>query len=151
MSVRTPHAAARRAPRPGLTLLEVLVSMAIFIMSLVALSRLIEIGSLATVESSYQAQCLRLAQSKLNEAMADPQVLGAPGTGQFDEAPDYTWTLTVDDSPDNLDGVKNVQVMVSRPRADGTQSSVTLAQIVYDQSKRGGPPASSSSSSGASP
>jgi len=121
--------------------------MAIFLMSLVALARLIDIGSANALEASNQAQCLRLAQSKLNEAMADPNVLSSgSGSGQFEEDTNFTWTLEVTTNVDNLDGVQNVKVTVSRPRPDGTQASVTLTQIVYDPNLRGSAKAASSSS-----
>src|SRR5437016_5764691 len=107
MVLRTSQVKPRRAPRPGLTLLEVLVSMAILILSLVALSRLIELGSNLAVEANAQTECLRLAESKLNEATADTTVLTSSASGDVAENPNYKWELTSTPDPD-LANVYNV-------------------------------------------
>jgi len=152
MLARTLQAPPRRVSRPGLTLLEVLVSLAIFLMALVALSRLIGMGSDFARDAQQQTECLRLAQSKLNELMAGVTTLEST-SGAFDANADeamYQYTIDVADNEEGLNGLHNVTVTVFRERPDGSKMSVSLSHMLYDPALRGTtvPPPSTSSSSG---
>jgi len=127
-----------RARRPGLTLLEVLVSLAIFLMSLVALSRLIGMGSDLARDANQQTECLRLAQSKLHEVMAGVvSVENGSTSGSFDENPDYQWSVDVEQNADVDADLYNITVTVLRERGDGSKMSVSVGHVVYDPAKRG--------------
>lgn len=123
------------ARRPGLTLLEMLVSMAIFLIALVALSRLIEIGSNLSRDANYQTEALRLAQSKLHEVMVGIEPLESQADLQFPENGDFYYSITCTNDPD-VDDLWDVQVTVYR-NIPGGKVSVTLGHILFDPSKRG--------------
>jgi type II secretion system protein I len=128
----------RRARRPGLTLLEVLVSLAIFLLALVALSRLIGIGSDLARDANQQTEALRLAQSKLHEVMAGVvSVENGNASGTFDENPDFQWSVDIEPSTDDVPDLYNITVTATRARPDGTQMSVSVGHVVYDPTKRG--------------
>src|SRR5262245_57087 len=96
MVVRT----LRAAPRPGLTLLEVIISLAIFLLSLVAISSLIELGTDTATRANYQTECTRLAQSKLSEVVAGLQPLASSADNPFEEDANYFWTVDCNSNED---------------------------------------------------
>ena len=68
---------ARPAIRPGISLIEVLLSLAIFLLALVAIGRLVDIGVDSALDSQAQAVATRLCHSKLAEAEAGAVALDA--------------------------------------------------------------------------
>jgi len=135
----------RRTPRPGFTLLEVLVALAIFLLALVALSRLLGMGSDFARDANQQTECLRLAQSKLNEVWAGVVPLQSQGDTPFDENPDFTWALDAENDP-NVANLWDITVTVCRQRPDGTKMTVALSHMLIDPSIRGSNINNSSSS-----
>jgi type II secretion system protein I len=127
-----------KPPRQGLSLLEVIVSLAIFLFSLVAISRLIDQGVDQAVELDLRAQASMIAQSKLAEVTS-----GAIGlTGQESQLEeDSAWTWKLDAEADTIPGLYRVKVTVTREDR-GNKIEVTLSQYVLDPTKRGGTDAS---------
>lgn len=125
-------------PRQGLSLLEVIVSLAIFLFSLVAISRLIDQGVDQAVELDLRAQASMIAQSKLAEVTS-----GAIGlTGQESQLEeDSAWTWKLDAEADTIPGLYRVKVTVTREDR-GNKIEVALSQYVLDPTKRGGTDAS---------
>jgi len=118
--------------------MEVLVALAIFLLSLVAISRLIGIGTDLARDANQQTECLRLAQSKLHEVMAGVVSVEGGGTsGAFDENPDFQYSVEIEPNPDVDADLYNVTVTVTRERPDGSKMSVSLGHMVFDASKRG--------------
>jgi prepilin-type N-terminal cleavage/methylation domain-containing protein len=76
------------ASRPGLTLLEVLVALAIFLLSLGALVQLTSFAGRQAVDARRRSDETRLAQSKLAEVLAGAVPLQGQGETPFDEDPD---------------------------------------------------------------
>jgi prepilin-type N-terminal cleavage/methylation domain-containing protein len=116
-------------PRSGLSLLEVLVALSIFLLSLSALSHLVRFAGDRAVEIDQRSQAAQLCQSKMNEVLAG----AIPLSGQsdtFDEAPEYTWTVSAD--ANGVPNLYDVTVTVSRDRPDGTRIEVSLGQMVLD-------------------
>ena len=136
MVVRTSQVRVRRAQRSGLTLLEVLVSLAIFLLCLIALSRLLGMGSDFARDANQQTECLRLAQSKLNEVWAGVVPLQSQSDTAFDENPDFMWSLDAENDP-NVTNLWDITVTVYRQRPDGSKMSVTLSHMLIDPSIRG--------------
>jgi general secretion pathway protein I len=128
----------RSAPRQGLSLLEVVISLAIFLFSLVAISRLIDQGVDQAVELDLRAQAAMIAQSKIAEVTA-----GAIGlTGQESQLEeDSAWTWKLDAEADTIPGLYRVKVTVWRDDR-GRRIEVALSQFVLDPAKRGGTDAS---------
>ena len=123
----------RPTRRPGLSLLEVLLALAIFLMSLVAIGGLIDFGSDQGMAASMQAVGTRLAQSKLAEVEAGAIDLAAGGSGTFDDEPDWHWSVesTATQWPNTYD------VTVRVWRDAGRHYEVTLSQIVFDPAQMG--------------
>jgi general secretion pathway protein I len=128
---------SRPAPggRPGLSLLEVLVALAIFLISLIAIGQLITLGGERAVDGQQHGRAAQLCQSKLAEVVAGAVPLTSQSEVPFDEDPNWVWSLdcTQADAP----GLWNVQVRVIRQRSDGTQVERSLSQMVLDPSLRG--------------
>ena len=87
------HPAARRS---GLSLLEVLLSLAIFLLSLIALGQLVSFGSERARDVQYLSIASVKAQSKLNEVIAGSLPMNGTGETTFDDDTDWSWSLTAD-------------------------------------------------------
>jgi general secretion pathway protein I len=148
-------ASPARAPRHGLSLLEILVALAIFLFSMVALHQALNLGTNSAVEMQQLVQAAQLAQSKMAELYVGAVPLQSQGDTPFDEDPDYTWS--VDAQQNTLQNLWNVTVTVTRTRGDGTKTETKLSQMIMDPSLRGtsydaaATAAAATSSSGSSP
>ncbi|MCR9233508.1 MAG: prepilin-type N-terminal cleavage/methylation domain-containing protein [bacterium] len=85
----------RKRTRAGLTLLEVLISLAIFLGALTALSQLIGIGSRAAVQAQLRTQAILKCQSKLAEVLAGAQPLESVSQAAFEDEENWKWSLDV--------------------------------------------------------
>jgi general secretion pathway protein I len=160
--VAEPRAGARRQPsrarRRGMSLLEVLVALAIFLSALIVLGRLVILGGERARDVQGLAQATQLCQSKMAEVVAGVVPLNSQSGTPFDEDPAWTWSL--DCSQGDIANLWDVTVTVTRQRADGSKIESTLTQKVLDPSMRGHAadavltmpaPSTGSSSSGSSP
>lgn len=121
--------------RPGLTLLEVLVALAIFLMSLVAIAGLVDFGAERGQAAAMQSVGTRLAQSKLAEAEAGAIGLTGSGeTGEFDTEPG--WNYTVESTPSGPANVFAVTVTCWR-ELNGRRYEVKLSQVLCDPAQMG--------------
>jgi general secretion pathway protein I len=121
--------------RSGLSLLEVLLSLAIFLLSLVALGQLVAFGSDRARDVQYLSIASVKAQSKMNEVIAGAVGMTGTGDAAFDDDSDWSWALTTEtDSPP---GLFRVTVTVSRQRPDGSKFEFKLNQFVLDPTLRG--------------
>lgn len=117
--------------RRGLSLLEVLVALTIFLLALIAISQLTDLGGQLAADLDLRSQGALLAQSKLAEVIAG----AVPLTSQSADVDDWTWTL--DAVPDEIPGLFRVKVVVTHETPGGGKVEVTLAQYVLDPSVRG--------------
>lgn len=122
------------ARRPGISLLEVLLSLAIFLLSLVAIGRLVDLGTDSALEAQAQATATRLAQSKLAEAEAGAIALDAADGGTFDVEPEWNWQT--DPVPTNVPNLYAVTVKVSRDFR-GKTFQVEMTQMIMDPRQMG--------------
>src|SRR5262249_8665644 len=140
-----------RSGRPALSLLEVIVALAIFLISLTAIGHLVSMGSERALDIEQQGEAAMLAQAKMAEVIWGVIPLSSVGDQSFDEAPDYKWSVTAEQNS-NVSNLWNVSVTITRERSDGTKIESTLSQMVLDPSVRGSSQdtvsISSSSSSG---
>ena len=143
--------------RAGLTLLEVLVALAIFLVSLIGIGQLITMGADRARDVQQQAESTRLCQSKLAEVVAGVvPVSSSQSSTPFDEDPNWEWSM--DSEQGSVTGLYSITVHVSRSRRDGSRVETALSQMVLDPSLRGSvgnvaaspSSASTSSSSGSS-
>lgn len=123
------------APRSGLTLLEVLVAMAIFLFSITAISHLLTVSGDRALAAQLRTQASLRGQSKLAEVVAGIQPLSSSGWAAFDDNPDWSWQLNC--TQEDVANLWKVQVAVKRQRGDGSTIEVNLNQLVLDPGVRG--------------
>lgn len=86
--------------RRGLTLFEVIISLAILLGSLSVLGQLISVGSRAAVRTNLQSRATLLCQAKLADVLAGIEPLQPlDGLPVDDYHPDWTWSLEVAPGP----------------------------------------------------
>jgi general secretion pathway protein I len=135
LAPRVARSGSLRSPaRRGMSLIEVLLALAILLLCIVAIGRLVDVGTDNGNRARMTVRGTRLAQTKMAEveagaiSMAD---LGSPLTGTF-ESDDAVWSyeITADSSgqPPNL---YHVTVKVTRD-LQGVPFEVVLTQLVFD-------------------
>src|SRR5262249_30485154 len=78
-----------RRARRGLSLLEVLVSLSIFLFALIVIGRLVVMGTDLALDVQYQSQATQLCQSKMAEVLCGAVPLSSQNEVPFDE--DSNW------------------------------------------------------------
>jgi type II secretion system protein I len=130
--VASPRSPTRRnGARRGISLLESLVSLAILLISLVAINRLLDTAGMQANRVRERSLAAQLCQSKLAEIVA-----GVPQSGQsgdFEELPGWEWST--DTAQHEITGVLTVRVSVRRKGDD--VAAFSLDQLVLDPSRRG--------------
>jgi hypothetical protein len=126
-----------RPRRSGVSLLEVLAALTIFLFSFAALGHLVQTSADRALAVQMESQAARLAQSKLHEVVWGIEPLSS-SSGTFDDDPNETgWQWTLDCEQGNITNLWNVTVTVHRDLNDGTHIEFTLNQMVLDPSMRG--------------
>jgi hypothetical protein len=149
--MRRPPKVHARSSRRGLSLLEVMLSLAILLFSITAIAQLIRLGSERARDVEDQSIATTLCQRKLTELQIGIEPIGSSGYSPFPEAgwDEWQWKAEVDGG--DVPGTYAVQVFVKHDRPDGNTFEVQLAQLIMDPSLRGSnqdPPANQNSSSG---
>jgi type II secretion system protein I len=123
-----------------LTLLEVIVAMAIFLMAMGAIVPLIGMGASRALEVEMQALALQKCQSKMSELMIGAEALSNQADSPFldSNGNDDGWRYSLDCSQNDISNLWNVQVRVYR-QMDDNKIEVSLSQLMLDPSARGGP------------
>jgi general secretion pathway protein I len=127
----------RRDPtrRGGLTLLEVLIALGIFLMSLVAISTLVTTSADQALEVQQRSRAAQLCQSKLAEVIAGVVPLSGQGDTPFDEDPAWSWALDAEQG--DIAGLWKVTIHVSRQQPNGSRIECSLDRLLLDPSLRG--------------
>ncbi len=160
MKLTRPAASNRSTSRrPGLSLLEVLLSLAILVMAMTAIGALIDTGTDSSQDARNYNTAARLAQMKLAEVEAGITAFDST-SGDFSDTspgdPGWQWSLsTVQGSVPNLN---QVTVTVTRD-INGRTFSFSIGQWIIDPTVKGSADAatrptssgSSTSSTGGSP
>jgi len=123
--------------RKGLTLLEVILALAIFVMSLAVISKLMELGVRASQYAQLQSRAVMLAESKMGELVAGILPLDGASGDTFTEDPAWQWQATVSDGP--VDGLKWVSITVAPASAGELRNNrerieFTLSRWLLDPS-----------------
>lgn len=119
------------ASRRGLTLLEVLLSLGLFLGALAALSQLWYGGVRASVQARLTTQAILRCESKLNEVVAGAVPLQTTGDTPFDDDSNWTWNLQIESGP-HADTLL-ATVTVSHPGQGGlSSSSHQLRRLIRD-------------------
>jgi len=124
-----------RLTRPGLTLLEVVIALAIFLIALVPIWHLVTLGGEQALDVAHQAQASMLCQAKLDCVKVGAEPLNTSGT--VDIGRDLTWNYTIESSPGEVENLYMVKVTVKVDRADGKTIEASLVQMVLDPAWRG--------------
>lgn len=124
---------SRRARRPGLSLVEVLLAMAIFFIAIVAISRLVDVGTDYELEARMHTTGTRLAQAKLAEVETGIESFEAMGGDFPDPDAGWSWSMTAEVQVPNL---YLVTVTVTRD-LKGRPFSLTLSQMILDPAVKG--------------
>ena len=116
-----------------MSLIEVLLALTILLLSMVAIGRLVDIGTDHAVAARMHTRGSRLVQAKLAEVEAGVISMEG-GSGQFDTEPEWSWTVECEQQA--APGLYRVTVKVSRDNR-GRPFELTLAQMVFDPAKTG--------------
>src|SRR5262249_11848660 len=114
-------------PRRGMTLLEVLVALGIFLISLVGIIKLVTLSGDHARLVPLNAQAAQLCQSKLAEIVAGVVPLSSQSDVPFDEDPDWLWSL--DANQGDITGLWKLTVRVSRQQSNGSRIECSLDRM----------------------
>lgn len=123
--------------RSGLTLMEVLVSLAIFLLSLGAIGQLISVGSDYALAAQFKQEGTFLCYSKLAELEAGAEPLQNQNGAAFQNDPNWTWSCTCQSMQQQPPMLMQVQVTVQRQRQFGSPIVVTMSKMIIDPANRG--------------
>jgi prepilin-type N-terminal cleavage/methylation domain-containing protein len=119
------------AVRRGLSLLEVLLALGIFLIALTGIGQLISSGSRAAVDARLEAEATLRAESILQELLAGVQPLQSTSATAFSDNADWLWSAEVLEGP-HVDLVQ-VTVTVFRQDLDNPdRGTVRLTRLVRD-------------------
>ena len=119
------------ARRLGLTLFEVLLSLAIFVGSMAALGQLIANGVRGAVQARLQTQAVLRCESKMAELVAGAQAFQAVAGASFLDDPSWSWSVTLGSGP-HVD-LYAVEVTVSHTGTNGLGDvSFSLQRLLRD-------------------
>ena len=104
-------------PRSGMTLLEVVIALALFLAAMSAIAEILRMGSDSSVKAQLQAEAALLGESKLNEVVAGIIPLTSVQSQAFEDSPKWTWTLSVED--DTTLSLKHVLLKVQHLNSAG--------------------------------
>ena len=122
--------APARSPRTGLSLLEVLVALAIFLFSIVALHQALNIGTNNAVDMQQHMSRVTWLKADMEVYVARPHELAADTP--FDEDPDYTWSLDAEQNTTaNLGTSRSRDAPRRRPKIE-----TKLSQMIRPQHSR---------------
>ena len=122
-------------PRHGLSLIEVLLALAILVLALVAVGRLVDIGTDRGNDARMYTRGTRLAQGKLAETEAGMVSLASESDGEF-EGDDRAWKFKVTPEPAGPPNLYTVTVRVTR-EVQGRVIEVVLVQMIFDPAVTG--------------
>ncbi len=83
--------------RRGLTLLEVLVSTAIFVASLVGIMQILNTGHRSRIESVLDAEAVLRCESIMGEILAGVHAMNSTDEQTFEDDPNWVWSAMVTD------------------------------------------------------
>jgi general secretion pathway protein I len=133
MIAQSTNRKCERRVRPALTLLEVVIALAIFLLAMTVFSQMLLRNGEITRDIQRQNLATRLCQSKLAEVVAGVVPLTSQSDEAFEEEPDYTWSLEADAG--SVTGLWNVTVTVTRTET-GTDNPIqcSLTEMLLDPS-----------------
>jgi general secretion pathway protein I len=121
----------RKRTRCGMTLLEVVIALAMFFAAMSAIGQILRMGSDSAIRAQIRAEGTLLGESKLNEVIAGVVPLQAATAQPFENAPQWSWSLTVEDDTDVA--IKRLLLTVTHQRASGeADHQIKFARMLRD-------------------
>ncbi len=117
--------------RPGVSLIEVLLATAIFLMAVASISVLMSGAADSAIDTNRINLCSSLAPSKiahLEEGVGDVS-LTSGGSGTFPDYPNLSWDVTCE--PTAYLNAYDVTVRVYAPNS-ARKTEVVLSQLIFD-------------------
>jgi type II secretion system protein I len=122
--------------RPGVSLLEVLVALAIFLIALIGIGKLIS-DSIETAEEARDlVRAGQLCQSKMNEIAFGIVPLSSQSDAEFDEAPEWKWSLEASQES-SIPNLWRATVRVHKTLPNGNVVETTQSQMIFDSNAKG--------------
>lgn len=119
------------APRHGLTLLEVLVSTAIFLGAMTAIMQIMRLGHDSRLSATLDAEAAIRCEAKLAEIVAGVEPLNAVSGERYPG--EDNWQFTVDVQDTGHDSLLKITVTVEHVLGESnTNASFTLARLMRD-------------------
>lgn len=115
--------------RTGLSLLEVIVSTAIFFLSIIAIYGLLDMGQRNGENARQRGQALRIAEARIAEAAAGVIALES-ASGDESACPGYQWEISCEPFGETAGLVK--VTARSFHRSEPKRSLVAISQVVLD-------------------
>lgn len=122
--------------------MEVLIAMAIFMLSLAAISALVSQAGQNAIDASNEAMALGMAKTKLAEIEAGQISLDQDQDDQeVQESPDFHWSLHSEEPSFSLDGTADLKVVTVSISIKGVNGQMvtccSLTQLILDPNTRG--------------
>ena len=131
-----PLRGSARQVREGLTLFEVVVSMAIFAVALVPILQLVLLGTDRALDVKLQSRTSMLCQSKMSEIIIGAQpIKGGSAYSDYPDQKDIQWMM--DSKESTVTGLYEVKVNVRATLANGKTIETQLSRLVLDPTLRG--------------
>ncbi len=127
---------AAQPHRRGLSILEVLVSVMVFLVAFGTISELLSLSARHGLEATHRQQAVLICQSKLAEVVVGAIPLSSQSETAVEEDPAWMWSLQCEQNS-QATGLWNVIVRVSRTNGEPIQVECVLNQMVLDPSLRG--------------
>lgn len=118
------------ARRRGVSLLEVVIALGIFLGAYAVITGILHLGSRAATDALTQNQATLRAENVLNEILAGVQPFASSGPNFFEDDDRWSWSSEVGDGP-HVD-LKQVSVTVSYTEGNATTSSLTISRYARD-------------------
>ncbi|MBX3438968.1 MAG: hypothetical protein KF861_15865 [Planctomycetaceae bacterium] len=117
--------------RQGITLFEVLVSLAIFMGALAAIAQIVDTGTTASATGQLQSEAVLRCETKLAEVVSGIQAMDAVQGETFPDDASWSWSLAITDGPHP--DLLQLTVEVSHVRANGTtDADFSLTRLIRD-------------------
>lgn len=116
----------------GMTLLEVLVSLSIFMGSFAAISQLFNLGSRAAIRAALETQAVIRCESKLAELVAGVELLEATEGTLFEDDDRWNWSLVVNAATQNPNLMEVVVTVAFQPDVGPEVHQFSLTRLLLD-------------------
>ena len=117
--------------RRGVSLLEVLLALGIFMGAVVALNQLSTNGVRSAIESRLQTQAILRCESKMGEVVATIEPLQDIGETAFDDDPNWTWSLATSEGP-HADILTLTVTVAYTGQSSLSTSTFSLSRLIRD-------------------